>query len=584
MSATDVAAPPSPRLADGVELIGEFEDSGFKEPPRLARRADGQVVQLSPLLYLVAEACDGAHQPDAIAGVVSERSGRQVSGDNVTFLVDEKLRPLGVVAGADGATPALEPRLPLLALRHRTPVLSEPAVNRAAGAFAWLHAPLVQVPLLAAIVAFDVWLFFVHGVAGGMRSALYSPGLLLAVLLSVVVATAFHELGHASACRHGGARPGPMGVGLYLVWPAFYCDVTDAYRLNRRGRLRTDLGGVYFNAIFALLAGAVYFATGVEAALLAALIQHVILLQQLLPLLRFDGYYVLTDLTGVPDILSRVRPILRSVVRPRTPEPAVAELKPRVRAVVTVYLVLLVPTLGLLLVSTVLGAPRLLATTYDSLGLQVDRLRAATGPAELGLSGLQILALIMPVAAMSVSLGRTGRRAGRGAYRWASVSRRRATVALTVLIAALSATVYVLLPNGDYQPIRPGERGTVGEAVRSLPAAPSGRPAFTLRRAAKFAPIPTERQERSPASAQPGAAAPAPRSAKAELTGTAGRSRKAAPKATPTPSPTPTATPSAVPTPAPTPPAPTATPAVTPTPTATLTATPTPSASAEPTS
>ena len=86
----------------------------------------------------------------------------------------------------------------------------------------------------------------------------------------MVVATAFHEFGHASACRYGGARPGVMGVGFYLVYPAFYCDVTDAYRLNRAGRLRTDLGGVYFNGIFALLAGAVYFATGQEAALLAA--------------------------------------------------------------------------------------------------------------------------------------------------------------------------------------------------------------------------------------------------------------------------------------------------------------------------
>jgi putative peptide zinc metalloprotease protein len=46
-------------LADGVELIGEYEDSGFKEPPLLARRADGQMIQLTWLLYLVAAAADG---------------------------------------------------------------------------------------------------------------------------------------------------------------------------------------------------------------------------------------------------------------------------------------------------------------------------------------------------------------------------------------------------------------------------------------------------------------------------------------------------------------------------------------------
>ena len=47
-------------------------------------------------------------------------------------------------------------------------------------------------------------------------------------------------------------RPGAMGAGLYLVWPAFYTDVTDSYRLGRGGRVRTDLGGLYFNAIVAV--------------------------------------------------------------------------------------------------------------------------------------------------------------------------------------------------------------------------------------------------------------------------------------------------------------------------------------------
>ena len=467
--------------AHGIELIGEFEGSGFKVTPHLARRADGQVVQLTQLLYLVAEATDGQRDVEAIADVVSEQYGRRVTGDNVQFLVDEKLRPLGVLAGADGSTPELEQRSPLLALRHRRPVLSEAATNRAARLLTWLHAPVVLVPVLLAIAAFDIWLFGIHGVAGGLRSALYSPGLLLAVLLSVVVATAFHELGHASACRYGGARPGVMGVGLYLVWPAFYCDVTDAYRLGRVGRLRTDLGGVYFNAIFALLAGGVYFATGEEAALLAASVQYVIILQQLLPLLRFDGYYVLSDLTGVPDILSRIKPIFRSLLRPRRPEPAVAELKPWVRAVVTIYLIVLVPELILLVASMVMGAPRMLATTYDSLGLQLDRLSTASGPAEAGLRGFQIIALVMPVAATSVSLGRTGKRAGRGVYGWASVSPQRTAVALTAVLAVLATTTYILLPNGDYEPIRPGERGTLGSAVRNLPAATGGRPAFTPR-------------------------------------------------------------------------------------------------------
>ena len=42
--------PEAPRLALGVELLGEFKNSGYSPPPFLARRPDGQVIQMSRLL------------------------------------------------------------------------------------------------------------------------------------------------------------------------------------------------------------------------------------------------------------------------------------------------------------------------------------------------------------------------------------------------------------------------------------------------------------------------------------------------------------------------------------------------------
>jgi hypothetical protein len=50
----------APKLAEGVELIGQYEDSGFKDPPYMPRRADGQVVQLPELLYAVVDEADGS--------------------------------------------------------------------------------------------------------------------------------------------------------------------------------------------------------------------------------------------------------------------------------------------------------------------------------------------------------------------------------------------------------------------------------------------------------------------------------------------------------------------------------------------
>ena len=53
---TDDPTMQRPCLIPGTALVGEYLESGFREPSFLARRADGQVVQLSHLLYLIADA------------------------------------------------------------------------------------------------------------------------------------------------------------------------------------------------------------------------------------------------------------------------------------------------------------------------------------------------------------------------------------------------------------------------------------------------------------------------------------------------------------------------------------------------
>ena len=110
-------------------MLGEYKDSGFKEPPFLARRADGQVLQLPRLLYLVAASSDGSRSYGQIAEAVTEQFGRGVSADNVQTLVDSKLRPLGVLAAPDGSSLKLERPNPLLALNFKTAVIPPALVN-----------------------------------------------------------------------------------------------------------------------------------------------------------------------------------------------------------------------------------------------------------------------------------------------------------------------------------------------------------------------------------------------------------------------------------------------------------------------
>lgn len=483
---TAEAAPDGrPQLAEGIELIGEYEDSGYKEPPSIARRADGQIIQLPSLLYLIAEKADGRTSCEEIAERVSDETRRGVSADNVRFLVEEKLRPLGVLAQADGSSPELQKADPLLALKFRVAAVPARVVRAVTTVFHPFFLTPVWVTAVAALVVFDVWFFFFHGVAQSARALMYNPLLLLMVFGLVVLATALHEIGHATAARYGGAKPGVMGAGIYVVWPAFYTDVTDAYRLDRKGRLRTDLGGVYFNVLVILgLAGA-YFVTGFEPLLIVVLVQHFQIFQQLLPLLRLDGYYILSDLTGVPDLFARLKPTLQSLLPWRTTEDSVRELKPWVRTTVTAWVLVLVPFLAFVFGAMVLNVPRIFATGWDSFFVQFDRADTAFGRGKTAtglVATLQMVALALPALGIAYSGSRASGRAFAGGWRWSEGRPIRRLGVVTGTAVVVSLIGFIWWPNGEYKPIQPGERGTLQGAVRQFRAVPSGRPSLTPER------------------------------------------------------------------------------------------------------
>ena len=418
---------------------------------------------------------------------MSEAIKRGVSADNVRQLVDERLRPLGVIAGANGAEPELQKLDPMLALKLKAALVPERVVNAITTVFKPLFFPPVILAVLAGLIALDVWLFAYHGVAQSLREVLYSPALLMMMLGLVVLSAALHECGHATACAYGGARPGAMGAGLYIVWPAFYTDVTDAYRLGKGGRLRTDLGGVYFNVIFILATAGAYAVTGYEPLLLIIPLQHFEIMHQFLPFIRLDGYYIVSDLTGVPDMFARIKPTLASLLPWKKASDRVTELKPWVRVAVTIYVLTVVPLLLFMFGLMVINTPRILSTAYDSFFVQYHKVQHAFdgGSALNGAIGIfQMLILLLPALGIVATFWMVLRRVSGAA--WQRTEGHPAARGALVLASGAAATVvgYIWWPNGDYRPIQPGEKGTIQGAVRQFAAVPSGRPALTQKREA----------------------------------------------------------------------------------------------------
>ncbi|HET7310871.1 MAG TPA: hypothetical protein VFJ17_06055 [Mycobacteriales bacterium] len=462
-----------PVLVSGTQLLGVQPGSGYVTPPLLVCRADGQVMHLTPLLYAVLEAVDGERGLEQIARLVSGVSDYELHAEDVEMLVEDKLRPLGLVLGRDGTHPPFKRTNPLLALRARF-VVSKPEVTRRITApFAVLFNPVLVVVSTIAFALVSFWVLFEKGLASAAYDAFRQPGLLLAVFAITVVSAGFHEFGHAAALRRGGGTPGAMGAGLYLIYPAFYTDVTDSYRLGRGARIRTDLGGLYFNALAALAMFGVWALTRWDGLLLVIAAQILQMVRQLPPLVRFDGYHLLADITGVPDLFHRIGPTLRSFLPKRWRRPESRELKLWARIIVTLWTLLVVPILILTMLLSVIALPRIIGTTIHSVAVQWHQLmqqQHAGHAAGVGVKILAIAALVVPVGGILYLLARMVR--SYAVRTWTATRGKPGKRALAgvLTLALLGGLAYAWAPRpGIYRPITPNEHGTIQDVLGYSP-------------------------------------------------------------------------------------------------------------------
>ncbi|MHB8159030.1 MAG: hypothetical protein ACYDGS_00760 [Thermoleophilia bacterium] len=134
-----------------------------------------------------------------------------------------------------------------------------------------------------------------------------------AIILAILLFSCLmHELGHVVSCYHYGLTPGYMGFGFYMLRPVLFTDMSDGWQLNRKQRSVTSLAGMYFQVLMLVpLSVWVVLDTGNPLSKLAFLLVAGATLSNLNPFLRFDGYWIVTDLMGMPNIHFRVREMLK---------------------------------------------------------------------------------------------------------------------------------------------------------------------------------------------------------------------------------------------------------------------------------
>jgi putative peptide zinc metalloprotease protein len=306
-------------LRPGVELVGRYKDSGYVDDKYLVRRQDGSMLEMTSVVYGLLQLVDGKRTDSELGREFGLFEGEPVTGPEVADLLDRVAAPHGLFDDEHEDKPLSTSAAAgsIFVIKAKRVLFRETTVRTIASLLSWLFHPVIVVGVVVGSIAMCVHLADGNRLRAAGRMLLDRPSLALLVMLLDLLMLLFHEFGHAAACSRGGASPANIGCGLYVFWPALYTDVSDSYRLDRRGRVRTDLGGVYFNAVGGLFLTTIGLRANQPALLGAGVLSFLQIPPQLLPFYRFDGYWLIADLSGVSDPFLVRRAAVWSVIPER---------------------------------------------------------------------------------------------------------------------------------------------------------------------------------------------------------------------------------------------------------------------------
>ena len=138
--------------------------------------------------------------------------------------------------------------------------------------------------------------------------------LLLATVLGIT--KVIHEFGHGLSCKHFGGECHEMGIMFLVLTPCLYCNVSDSWMLpNRWHRAAIGAAGMYVEVVIASICTFVWWFS--EPGWLNYICLNVMFVSSVStimfnanPLLRYDGYYILSDILEIPNLRQKASSIL----------------------------------------------------------------------------------------------------------------------------------------------------------------------------------------------------------------------------------------------------------------------------------
>jgi putative peptide zinc metalloprotease protein len=285
--------------------------------------ATGRFFRLGEPGYFIAQQLDGATPLDVVRLRAEEKFGAPVAPKTVEQVVDtlrrlRLLEEIGAEVGhADGRGGRVRGDPLYVRLKAFDP---DRLLGRLVGKVWFCFTPhFLVISATLVLVAF--------GITGVNRGEIWRDvprlyrvdALLLAWLIALLVSAA-HEFAHGLTCKRFGGEVHEMGFMLIYFQPALYCNVSEAWLFGEKSkRLWVTFAGAYFELFLWALATVTWRVTdpGTGLSLLALIVivtSGIKIFINLNPLIKLDGYYLLSDALGIPNLRLKAFGYLRTAI------------------------------------------------------------------------------------------------------------------------------------------------------------------------------------------------------------------------------------------------------------------------------
>jgi putative peptide zinc metalloprotease protein len=303
-----------PKLEDKIEIT-PFETSSISQV-YLLKTPDGRTFQISSKLYQLLLLLDGEKSLEEIASEFSSQNSKEHSPDDISQIIEKFLIPEGLLSPNQGSqkTQFEIKQKSSTSLSLRISLFSPKALHPLTDVLSKLFYPPVFITLTT--IAFVILVVILPSFQVFDFTKTIQTGYTWIIIYALVTVTViFHELGHASGCRYYGCLHGYIGFGLYLMFPVFYVDINDAWRLSRKQRVMIDIGGVYFQFLSTIILVSGYIITKSPIFLMTMFLTYLMIFTNLNPLFKYDGYWLLSDLVGIPNLRKRATELLKQLFK-----------------------------------------------------------------------------------------------------------------------------------------------------------------------------------------------------------------------------------------------------------------------------